>query len=927
MDDQTLQAILEQYAPQDKSAIGHVSDFLSALNKPNQALYGGIMSGLSSDPNDTFWEGMKKGWNDQTDYSLADVVGLPKPQSEDEWATWLAKAIPHLVVSAVGDPLNLAFVPAKGAGLAGRAIKGLGVPEGKSIAGLAAGAAHLPQAADWFNEVTGLGKAFRHGTGNEAMDLVHAGLNRQLGETKVFVEEQQKQIADKLKEMGITAERHPEIYHALEWGAEALPPDVSKDVLDLFKPLRDKRQELFTLENQLREAKKLEPVANLSGDGYEYMPHIRTDLKPSQNPESRTLFRWKYLDEPGGFVMDDTTGKPFLSADKPAFLKEAGIKGNEKTGWIDTATGRPVDRSPQTSLQDILTGNVGLESKQFITDPAEALGHSLTAAQKRVNFLQQLEAGEAKGLLGSIENAPKEWRALNIPGLDNLAAEPKYADFLENQARAAFDRSTTIGGIGDALARFNESGPGQKFKQFTDFWKGTTLPLHPGWFSGNIASGAVQSVITGDISPAKLGPRIVQAIEVALGRGENVIPQLKEAGLDILHEAKIRDINPKTGLFGSTGEEVATGKPGLFGKVGEAPPFKQIEQLQQKGYKAGGGIENVQKLTVFIDQIKKTMPENFATMPKEAQAQLLDKAAQKAQQALIDYSPQGGWTAFEQELMSLIPFLKWQRGLAGQTATSLTESPQKLAALSRALDMMLQPMAPDDKKIMDSWSAEQMPIRGMFGHTFDVDAQGNPQMALAGRFLPHGNVEQFVKRPWDFASSVINPAIKTPLELATNYSSFKDKPIDELSGGFPYNVTAPITGGPYQSASQQQFGQTLPAAYDYLLTQAPGGRYLREANELARATGLTEDVYKDANPDANTFASWWLTGGKQYPFDRSAALMRRKKEQDKQDAALRHDLNYAALKGDTGRMERTMNMQMDQQGRKLKALGMVEAGQ
>ena len=197
-------------------------------------------------------------------------------------------------------------------------------------------------------------------------------------------------------------------------------------------------------------------------------------------------------------------------------------------------------------------------------------------------------------------------------------------------------------------------------------------------------------------------------------------------------------------------------------------------------------------------------------------------------------------------------------------------------------------------------------------------------MALAGRFLPHGNIEQFLKRPMDFLQSIVNPAIKTPLELAMNFSSFKNRQIDELSGGFPYSLTAPITGGPYQEATQQQFGHTLPAAYDYLLSQAPGGRYLNELNQLGRAAGLWEDKYKEPNTDMGTFMSWYLTGGKQYPFDRMAAFQRRQKEQDKQAAALRHDLNFATMKGDMPRVEFDMKMIMEQETKKARALGFLE---
>jgi hypothetical protein len=73
-----------------------------------------------------------------------------------------------------------------------------------------------------------------------------------------------------------------------------------------------------------------------------------------------------------------------------------------------------------------------------------------------------------------------------------------------------------------------------------------------------------------------------------------------------------------------------------------------------------------------------------------------------------------------------------------------------------------------------------------------------------------------------------------------------------------------------------------------------------------------------------TFASWYATGGKQYPFDRMAAFQRRQKEQDKQSAALRHDLNFASMKGDFARVERDLKLLMEQETKKAHALGFLE---
>jgi hypothetical protein len=209
---------------------------------------------------------------------------------------------------------------------------------------------------------------------------------------------------------------------------------------------------------------------------------------------------------------------------------------------------------------------------------------------------------------------------------------------------------------------------------------------------------------------------------------------------------------------------------------------------------------------------------------------------------------------------------------------------------------------------MDDWSKEQGPIAGILGHRFAPNPEtGDPTIVLTGRFEPHGNIEQALARQKDFLQSIINPAIKAPYELMTNQSSFKNRNIDELSQGFPGNLINPlIPGNPnYSQANQTLFGQPLPAAYDYLLSQVPGGRYLQEAHQAGLAAGAWQDPYKQAMTGSD-LAQWYATGGKKYPFDESAAMARRQKERDKIIAAFKSDLRYAAIKGDDRRVDRTL---------------------
>ena len=266
---------------------------------------------------------------------------------------------------------------------------------------------------------------------------------------------------------------------------------------------------------------------------------------------------------------------------------------------------------------------------------------------------------------------------------------------------------------------------------------------------------------------------------------------------------------------------------------------------------------------------------------------------------MIDY---GNLTPLEKEMKNIIPFYPWMRGITGLTAEYATKSPQRLANLGRGLDSVFQPMSLEDKKIADPWTRESAPVMGAFGRKFGADDKGRPGMALLARFLPQGDTERMLKRPADYLMSAINPVFKAPAEMAFNYNAFKDRPIDKISGGFPGNLVNPLIGRPYELATRQTFGQALPQAYDYISTQIPGARRLNELRQLAHATGLMEDPYKEPQTPQD-YGLWLASGAKTYPYDREKARKNRDYEFQTQKAAIMGGMRYAGQRGATSDVE------------------------
>ncbi|HEY6020480.1 MAG TPA: hypothetical protein VIY48_11425, partial [Candidatus Paceibacterota bacterium] len=563
--------------PEDKGVTGHVMDFLSYLNAPNRALYGGFM-----DP-EGFWEGAKKGWQDKTDYSLADLIGLQKPGSEDDWFNYIAKGIPYLVAAGAGDPLNLLFAPAKAGGIVGRGIKALGVPEGRSIMGLAASPVTDPLMEKiagsglWKALVPGLPETGgKYGAANQLLMENLGSAKRVAGEAKLKAGELADVTREALEKSGLDPLTAQQMF-------ERNIPDLAKQYPDVYEAMKGQhafKGETFGSEQEIRKALGMEPKAKITEDDlYTYWARVLTPegqramqtgkgsggLKFETRPgASRELLR---ITDPEALAQGEL--KNPLGLENPVVTKKDYLEMTEGPGGQYTWKGPGGEKVPvgltQASLEDITKAGI-LKPGHFLEDPATAMQVATEKDIGRKFFLESIgKAIEAKEIV-PVEEMTSGMRVLEVPGLKGFAARKSVANMCENLAHAAFDPNTPIGAVGDVLQRFNQSWLGEKLGTFTDLFKATTLPLHPGFHAGNAISNEFMMYANGGVSPLMIPVRNAQAIAVATGKGADIIPQLKEAGFDILHEAKIRDLTPEASWFGSTGKELAS-KPGILGKA------------------------------------------------------------------------------------------------------------------------------------------------------------------------------------------------------------------------------------------------------------------------------------------------------------------------------------------------------------------------
>jgi len=534
-------------------------------------------------------------------------------------------------------------------------------------------------------------------------------------------------------------------------------------------------------------------------------------------------------------------------------------------------------------------------NRSWLEDPLASIYFDVNKRNEQIKYIKTLDAGIKQGLIEPGITARAGMRPLKVKGFEDFQAPPAVANRLENLGKGLFDPESAAGSLNELVDNIVNSRAGQALKGATNYWREFVL-AHPGWYFGNLLSNIPQAGM--EIAPWNLPTRLGQAAKIQLEGG----PRLEEWAARGLSG---------TGQYGEVpaGQEIAKrlglamGKePGILGKGSE---------LLKKGllipqiFKAGAKTEDAFKIAVAEDWLVKNV-RNFDKLSDAEKATALDRAARVAHDALGNYSRQA-MAPFERNIAALpIPFYGWMSHVARSTARNAAYQPQKLNRLGMTLDAAFQPLSEEEKNIADPWLREQAPVKRFLNIPFPESSTGLPNIALLGRYLPQGNLEQFMKRPGDAALAWINPFLKALPELLANKSAFRGREIDALAGGFPQSLTNPIGNAmgysqPYEMSTNKLFGQSIPAGYDYLLGISPFGRHLREADVMGTGLGLWQDPNREPmNPwEASTYT---ISGGKFYPFDRARYEKRRKWEAGKEESRIKSNLNYARKRGDIDAM-------------------------
>jgi hypothetical protein len=869
-----------------------VLEVLGYLDRPRNALAAAVAGaqtpGLSA--SNEFWKGLKG----KTDVSWGDVVGIPKATEKDDWPEYLAKTLLPLGMDMVADPLNLVPLvgPAAKAGQLGRV--GLKAAKGYKEAAKVLGGSSL-------------GKAFAHkpwGFTEEVAPVMDA-VSRESAINSRDFNKMYGEVIDPLKRATIREQDDGMLRYRQALERPEIDPamaGVDPEILDKLKEMTDYTQEMFRKRNEARVAVGLDPLEQVDEAGYNFMARYGKKLRATE----KTPLTDRVMFDPGGkdpreimrFYLPE--GEDLITKPESRYLRPHGIELDPNSGWSQLVNGQrvPIDTG-EASLQEIMHSGIA-PKRSFVVNPADSLALEAREMQNNINFLNMIREGEGRFLWrgqdvheAEIAAGQGGLRQIQVQGLDQFWAPPSVANYIENQASRLFDPNTSIGVIGDSARNLmRNTAPGRMLGEATTLFKRATLPLHPAYHLGNELSNIGLQYQSG-MSPIDIIRSNTAALRTQLGHDPEILSGL--TGNRLVEELGVRDA--LGGWYGSELQDNlarAVTPPVLGGALGETATqgIDAVRRMHDWGYKVGSHIEDNARIGAAIDWLRKNAP-NFAAKSPAEQELLLDQAARFAKDALIDYGP-GGMTPFETAVgKPAVPFYSWMRGITGQTLRTAIEHPERLARTGRFLDEFSDPLTEEQKALADPWIREAGPVMGLLGMKIPGSG-GMPGMTQLARMIPQGNIEQMLGRPTDYAIGAVNPFLKMPFEVLGNKSYFKDRPIDRIASS-PF--LDPLMGNDYEKATSTLFGYQPPAAYDYLLSQVPGGRYVSEANLLGRGAGLWSDPYK-APETMGSAAVSYLTGQKTYPYDEAKFRRNREREWSRKNTDIRKDMQMAIGKGD-----------------------------
>ncbi|HPV97940.1 MAG TPA: hypothetical protein PLZ78_08950 [Spirochaetota bacterium] len=417
----------------------------------------------------------------------------------------------------------------------------------------------------------------------------------------------------------------------------------------------------------------------------------------------------------------------------------------------------------------------------FMNNPAYAVAIRGTRSAKAVSSAGFLnETGTIFGKNADV--APKFWEAAPeslqkiIPNLKNKRFDPEILSEITRVHKAMFDPET----VGPFLRAFDK---------VQNYWKAFTLAPFPKFHIRNMVGNVWNNYLADVTNPNDyLKSLLLQTYEKTNNPKVLRGVYTEEQARKILSNAKKYGVLGK-GFYGADiarDVEKAIQKPSLN-------PLSTESYLVRGGRAVGTTLEENARLAHFINKVGKGLSP--------------DAAALSVKKYLFDY---GDLTQFEKQVMKrLFPFYTWTRKNLPLQVESILTQPQKYLPEQKML-------MGRDQESLNKLKEQNPDLYERFPAELSRTDKTRTYVPLEG-ILPSGDLTKMF-RPQEAFMELLNPYVRTPIELAMNKSFYNEKEIEK-----------------YDGETQEFLKMDIPVKWKYAATSVlPQARILNEINKLLK---------------------------------------------------------------------------------------------
>ena len=435
-------------------------------------------------------------------------------------------------------------------------------------------------------------------------------------------------------------------------------------------------------------------------------------------------------------VFKDTTGSKKLN--------NIYLDGEGKIWRAD----RPLSINESNEVMKPLMEKAGMNGKFFETDPFVYTIERGREANKKIanlNFLDDVVKINSRTTAPTMVDGKRVFAPIFDEKTGITYVDPKIAQLPDGTLLPDF----IVKDMKKQVKFLNEEELPNKilkvYDKFLNVWKGSVYGWYPASHGRNLIGGTFNNYLANPKFVKfmnKIKP-VLQGKEgsMVLNGNEYTYKQIKKQIVDaqILGQTGYLDVNDIAKTF----------DPNFLQKTADFP------------MKAMESVESSLRVPLFLAEID--------------DGKTFKQAADTVFKYHFDYAPEA-LTAIERNIMRrFIPFYKWNRENIPLMVEEMISQPGKMSGFYKMIRTLQDEDGKDLLEYLPSYLQNELTItRG--GQT--VQGLGMPPIEML----------KFLSNPFKQGTSMLSPFIKTPIELSTNYSFFKDKQISEdKSGEFARN--------------------------------------------------------------------------------------------------------------------------------------------